>query len=165
MKLVLWWQRVICEIFIQEDACFLHTIQATLWTSVQATVGALRVFSSCANNILKLRCAKCNGTYDRVMELYRQRHPITAVRQKRKPDSSGAHAHATVLLYATSYIIGHRVSSHVATPLVPTKMLNGIALKFRPFAWRKRFKMQLMRKRQIRQRCLLLSPIKSSNNA
>jgi hypothetical protein len=41
-------------------------------------------YPSCANDILKLRCAKYNGTYDRVMELYRQRHPIMAVRESKK---------------------------------------------------------------------------------
>jgi hypothetical protein len=45
-------------------------------------------YPSCANNILKLRCAKYNGTYDRVIELYRQRHPITAARSKMKPGTS-----------------------------------------------------------------------------
>lgn len=46
-------------------------------------------YPSCANNILKLRCAKYNGTYDRVMELYRQRHPIMAVRKSKKRGTSG----------------------------------------------------------------------------
>jgi len=44
-------------------------------------------YPSCANNILKLRCAKYNGTYDRVIELYRERHPITAVRPGKKRSS------------------------------------------------------------------------------
>jgi hypothetical protein len=48
-------------------------------------------YPSCANNILKLRCAKYNGTYDRVMELYRQRHPITAIRRRKKRDVAGTH--------------------------------------------------------------------------
>jgi len=43
-------------------------------------------YPSLANNILKLRCAKYNKTYDRVMELYRKRHPIgIAKRRKRTP--------------------------------------------------------------------------------
>lgn len=33
-------------------------------------------YPSNANNILKLRCAKYNGTYDRVLELYRQRDQL-----------------------------------------------------------------------------------------
>jgi len=33
-----------------------------------------------ANNILKLRCAKYNGTYDKIMELYRQRDQSTLYR-------------------------------------------------------------------------------------
>jgi Uncharacterised protein family (UPF0236) len=49
-------------------------------------------YPTCANNILKLRCAKYNGTYDRVMQLYRQRHPITAVRRSKKRDMSKTHA-------------------------------------------------------------------------
>jgi hypothetical protein len=44
-------------------------------------------YPSCANNVLKLRCAKYNGTYDRVIELYRERHPITAVRPGKKRGS------------------------------------------------------------------------------
>jgi len=44
-------------------------------------------YPSCAINILKLRCAKYNGTYDRVIELYRERHPITAVRLGKKRGS------------------------------------------------------------------------------
>ena len=46
-------------------------------------------YPSCANNILKLRCAKYNGTYDRVIELYRERHPITAVRRGKKQGAPG----------------------------------------------------------------------------
>jgi hypothetical protein len=46
-------------------------------------------YPTCANNILKLRCAKYNGTYDRVIELYRERHPITAVRPGKKRGSLG----------------------------------------------------------------------------
>ena len=49
-------------------------------------------YPSCANNILKLRCAKYNGTYDRVMGLFRQRHPITAVRRKERKDTPETHA-------------------------------------------------------------------------
>lgn len=41
-------------------------------------------YPACANNILKLRCAKYNGTYDRVIELYRDRHPTTAIRRGKK---------------------------------------------------------------------------------
>lgn len=44
-------------------------------------------YPSCANNVLKLRCAKYNGTYDRVIKLYRERHPITAVRPGKKRGS------------------------------------------------------------------------------
>lgn len=44
-------------------------------------------YPSCANNVLKLRCAKYNGTYDRVIELYRERNPITAVRTGKKRGS------------------------------------------------------------------------------
>ena len=46
-------------------------------------------YPSCANNVLKLRCAKYNGTYDRVAGLYRQRHPICISRRKKKPNSQG----------------------------------------------------------------------------
>jgi hypothetical protein len=41
-------------------------------------------YPSCANNILKLRCAKYNATFDRVMELHRQRHPVLAIRKSKK---------------------------------------------------------------------------------
>lgn len=41
-------------------------------------------YPSCANKILMLRCAKYNGTYDRVMDLHRQRHPIGAGWRKKK---------------------------------------------------------------------------------
>jgi hypothetical protein len=33
-------------------------------------------YPSNANNILKLRCAKYNGTYDRIIERYRQRDQL-----------------------------------------------------------------------------------------
>jgi hypothetical protein len=46
-------------------------------------------YPSHANNVLKLRCAKYNGTYDRAMGLYRQRHPISVSRRKRNPASPG----------------------------------------------------------------------------
>jgi len=46
-------------------------------------------YPTCANNVLKLRCARYNGTYDRVIELYRERHPITAVRRGKKRDTAG----------------------------------------------------------------------------
>jgi len=40
-------------------------------------------YPSCANNVLKLRCAKYNGTYDRVMGLYRPRHPVGVLRRRK----------------------------------------------------------------------------------
>jgi hypothetical protein len=40
-------------------------------------------YPSCANNILKLRCAKYNRTYDKVIELFRQRHPLGANRRRK----------------------------------------------------------------------------------
>jgi len=46
-------------------------------------------YPSFANNVLKLRCAKYNGTYDRVIELYRERHPITAVRRGKRRGLTG----------------------------------------------------------------------------
>jgi Uncharacterised protein family (UPF0236) len=46
-------------------------------------------YPSCANRILKIRCAKYNGTYDRVMELYRQHHPIGGTRRRRKQSTPG----------------------------------------------------------------------------
>ena len=49
--------------------------------------GAWR-YPSCANKILKLHRAKYNGTYDRVIDLYRERHPITAVRPGNKRGST-----------------------------------------------------------------------------
>lgn len=42
---------------------------------------------SCANNVLKLRCAKYNGTHDRMIELYRKPHSITPVRPGKKRGS------------------------------------------------------------------------------
>jgi len=43
-------------------------------------------YPSHANNILKLRCAKYNKTYDRVMDLYRRRHPIGRTWRKKIRD-------------------------------------------------------------------------------
>jgi hypothetical protein len=40
-------------------------------------------YPTCANKILKVRCAKYNGTFDRIMDLYRQRHPIKGSRRRK----------------------------------------------------------------------------------
>ena len=46
-------------------------------------------YPSCANNVLKLRCAKYNGVYDRVAGLYRRRHPISVCRRDKTRNSRG----------------------------------------------------------------------------
>jgi hypothetical protein len=38
-------------------------------------------YPSCANNVLKLHCAKYNKTYDKVINLFRQRHPVGTSRR------------------------------------------------------------------------------------
>jgi hypothetical protein len=43
-------------------------------------------YPSYANNVLKLRCAKYNRTYDRVMDLYRRRHPIGRIWRRKNQD-------------------------------------------------------------------------------
>ncbi len=49
-------------------------------------------YPSCVNNILKLRCSKYNGTFDRVMELHRLRHPVPAIRKRKKRGTAAANA-------------------------------------------------------------------------
>jgi hypothetical protein len=48
-------------------------------------------YPSCANNVLKLRCAKYNRTYDRVIDLFRQRHPLGVKGRTKNQGSQETH--------------------------------------------------------------------------
>lgn len=51
-------------------------------------------YPSLANNMLKLRCAKYNKTFDRVFELYRQRHPLAVSRRRKRRESNEPLVHS-----------------------------------------------------------------------